>query len=174
MQRSAAPRFDVVLMDLHMPVLDGFARHARDPRAARPPRRRRCPIVALTADAFAETRDRCLVAGMNDFLTKPVQPAEAGARRCGALFGAGGAARAPADAAPPSRRRTARRSRRWSTTAAIAMCAAGDAARAAGRDDRTSFLDQGPQTVRAAARRGARRPAARAARQRARGARARR
>jgi len=72
-QAARERHFDVVLMDLHMPVLDGVAathaiRALADPRAAT------LPIVALTADAFPETRDRCLLAGMNDFLTKPVSP----------------------------------------------------------------------------------------------------
>jgi two-component system, sensor histidine kinase len=66
-------RFDLVLMDLHMPRLDGFgatrAIRALPDRAAAT-----VPIVALTADAFPETRDRCLVTGMNAFLTKPVGP----------------------------------------------------------------------------------------------------
>jgi signal transduction histidine kinase/DNA-binding response OmpR family regulator len=65
--------FDVVLMDLHMPVMDGIdatkAIRSLPERAAAA-----VPIVALTADAFEHTRDRCLVAGMNDFLTKPVSP----------------------------------------------------------------------------------------------------
>jgi signal transduction histidine kinase/DNA-binding response OmpR family regulator len=65
--------FDVVLMDLHMPVLDGIeatkAIRALPDRAAAT-----VPIVALTADAFGQTRDRCMVVGMNDFLTKPVSP----------------------------------------------------------------------------------------------------
>jgi two-component system, sensor histidine kinase len=61
--------FDVVLMDLHMPGMDGFAA-ARAIRAM-PGARGRVPIVALTADAFREARDRAREAGMDGFLTKP-------------------------------------------------------------------------------------------------------
>jgi signal transduction histidine kinase/ActR/RegA family two-component response regulator len=61
--------FDVVLMDLHMPRMDGFAA-ARAIRAMPAPRGR-VPIIALTADAFPATRDLALQAGMDGFLTKP-------------------------------------------------------------------------------------------------------
>jgi two-component system, sensor histidine kinase len=62
--------FDLVLMDLHMPGLDGIA--ATQAIRALPGSKALLPIIALTADAFAETRTRCLEAGMNGFLTKPV------------------------------------------------------------------------------------------------------
>jgi signal transduction histidine kinase/DNA-binding response OmpR family regulator len=61
--------FDVVLMDLHMPGLDGFAA-ARAIRTMPPPRGR-VPIIALTADAFQASRDLARQAGMDGFLTKP-------------------------------------------------------------------------------------------------------
>ena len=68
--RMAANRqFDLVLMDLHMPVMDGLD-------ATRALRRldayRETPILALTADAYGETRAACLDAGMNDHLAKPM------------------------------------------------------------------------------------------------------
>ena len=65
--------FDLVLMDLHLPLLDGLAA-TRAIRALADTARSTVPIVALTADAFNETRDRCMVAGMNGFLSKPMKP----------------------------------------------------------------------------------------------------
>jgi two-component system, sensor histidine kinase len=61
--------FDVVLMDLHMPDMDGFTA-ARTIRAMPPPQGR-VPIVALTADAFQTSRELAREAGMEGFLTKP-------------------------------------------------------------------------------------------------------
>jgi signal transduction histidine kinase/DNA-binding response OmpR family regulator len=63
--------FDVVLMDVQMPVMNGYEATQRI-RALEQGSGRRTAIVALTADAMADQRDRCLLAGMDDFLTKPL------------------------------------------------------------------------------------------------------
>jgi two-component system, sensor histidine kinase len=67
---GAGRRFDVVLMDLHMPECDGV--QATEHIRHMPGATGQTPVVALTADVFPETRARCLAAGMNDFLPKPV------------------------------------------------------------------------------------------------------
>jgi signal transduction histidine kinase/CheY-like chemotaxis protein len=78
---ASGPLPDVILMDCHMPNLDGWEATRRLRRwAADPdPIRRQVaaiPIVALTAAALPEERQRCLDAGMNEFLSKPVKLAE--------------------------------------------------------------------------------------------------
>ncbi|MBP7738530.1 MAG: response regulator [Spirochaetes bacterium] len=64
--------FDLVLMDLQMPEMDGFAAT----QAIRELGIDKLPIVAMTADAMSGMAERCLAAGMNDFVTKPINPQE--------------------------------------------------------------------------------------------------
>lgn len=65
------PKFDVVFMDLQMPEMDGFTATRllrNDPRLLN------FPIIAMTAHALVEERQRCLDAGMNDHVSKPIDP----------------------------------------------------------------------------------------------------
>ena len=65
------PPFDIVFMDLQMPEMDGFTA-TRLLRAK--PGLRALPIIAMTAHALVEERQRCLEAGMNDHVSKPIDP----------------------------------------------------------------------------------------------------
>jgi CheY-like chemotaxis protein/anti-sigma regulatory factor (Ser/Thr protein kinase) len=68
---NASPPYDLVLMDLQMPEMDGYQATARirsDTRFTD------LPIIAMTAHATLEERERCLDAGMNDHVSKPIDP----------------------------------------------------------------------------------------------------
>ena len=65
---------DLIMMDVHMPGLNGLDA-TREIRAAEEGTGRHVPIVAMTANAMSEAREECLLAGMDAYLTKPIQPA---------------------------------------------------------------------------------------------------
>jgi len=68
--------FDCILMDIQMPVMDGYSatRMIRKREASQGADSLNRPIIAMTADAMTDDRKRCLAAGMNDFISKPIKP----------------------------------------------------------------------------------------------------
>ncbi len=86
--RAAGTPHDCVLMDLHMPGMDGLEATRRIREIEAESEMPRTPIIALTANASAEDREACLAAGMDGFLVKPFDRK----RLAAALVAAGGAA----------------------------------------------------------------------------------
>ncbi len=71
---GTATPFDLILMDVLMPMVDGLEATGLITEAFHKAGQRRPPIVALTANAFSEDRQRCLDGGMDDYLAKPFDP----------------------------------------------------------------------------------------------------
>jgi signal transduction histidine kinase/CheY-like chemotaxis protein len=76
---KASPRFDIVILDYQMPVMDGLEACRRIREIERNQHLARTPIIALTAHAFEDQRQQCLEAGMDHYLSKPISMAALGA-----------------------------------------------------------------------------------------------
>ncbi len=75
LERNPQRPFDLIFMDIHMPKMDGFeaTQAIRKILAKRGLQPNLIPIIALTANAFSQSRDQCLSAGLDDYLSKPFE-----------------------------------------------------------------------------------------------------
>ena len=70
--RTAKPdQYDLILMDIQMPIMDGYEA-TRKIRKLKNPETANIPIIAMTANAFEEDRQKALEAGMNEHVSKPI------------------------------------------------------------------------------------------------------
>jgi CheY-like chemotaxis protein len=73
--RAAPDKYDMIFMDVQMPEMDGYEA-TRKIRALGTPQAAKIPVVAMTANVFREDVEKCIAAGMNDHLGKPLDIAE--------------------------------------------------------------------------------------------------
>lgn len=73
LDKFGSSKYDVILMDIQMPVMDGILA-TKKIREIESTTNRRTPIIAITANALAGDKENCLAAGMNDYISKPFQP----------------------------------------------------------------------------------------------------
>jgi signal transduction histidine kinase/ActR/RegA family two-component response regulator len=104
LERFGSREFDVVLMDIQMPGMDGFACTAAI-RAAEARTGAHIPIIAMTAHALAGDREKCLAAGMDDYVSKPIRRDDLFRALASAIAARGrSAARVPRPSTPASAR----------------------------------------------------------------------
>ncbi len=75
LDKFGTSKYDLILMDVQMPIMDGF-KATQKIRDIEKSYNTRIPIIAVTANAFPEDKERCLQAGMDDYISKPFQPEE--------------------------------------------------------------------------------------------------